>query len=67
MCNGGCKKNEQKEKKLPDSAKKSLQHETPHLSTGKCDVQINPNDIGTETVDFWLWIMDQDLRVAFGQ
>ena len=44
---------------------KNLQHETRHLSTGKFDVQINPKNIGTGTVDYWLWIMDQDLRVTF--
>ena len=26
-----------------------------------------PKNIGTGTVDHWLWIMDQELRAAFGQ
>ena len=52
---------------ISKQCKKILQHGTRHLSTGKFDVQINPKNIGTGSVDYWLWIMDQDLRVVFGQ
>ena len=31
------------------------------------DVQINQKNIGIGTVDYWVWIMNQELRVAFGQ
>ena len=30
-------------------------------------VQINRKNIGTGTVDYWLWIMDQEPRDVFGQ
>ena len=35
---------------------------SPHI---RCE--INRKNIGTGTVDYWLWIMDQELRAAFGQ
>ena len=31
------------------------------------DVQINQKNIGTGTVDYCVWIMDKELRAAFGQ
>ena len=61
---GAVKKRAEREK-IGKQCQKSLQHETRHLSTGKFDVQINSNNIGTRTVDYWLWITDQDLRVTF--
>ena len=61
---GAVEKRAEREK-IGKQCQKSLQHETRHLSTGKFDVQINSNNIGTRTVDYWLWITDQDLRVTF--
>ena len=31
------------------------------------DVKLTEKNIGTGPVDYWLWIMDQELRAAFGQ
>ena len=31
------------------------------------DVELTEKNIGTGTVDYWLWIMGQELRAAFGQ
>ena len=51
--------------------KKSLQRETPlirprirYWRNSMFKVAAN---IGTGTVDYWLWIMDQKLRATFGQ
>ena len=40
-------------------------------NTKHCPIKPTVNsphqNIGTGTVDYWLWMMDQELRAAFGQ
>ena len=47
--------------------KKSKTRNTAFKTRHIFDVQINRKNIRTGTVDHWVWIMDQELRAAFGQ
>ena len=47
--------------------KKSKTRNTAFKTRHIFDVQINRKNIGTGTVDHRVWIMDQELRAAFGQ
>ena len=74
MCSEGCNKTSGKygENKMANSAhKKSTTRNTARLNQPITrhifDVKLPAKNIGTGTVDYWLWMMDQKLRAAFGQ
>ena len=69
MYNEGCKNIvKYGENKMANNAKKKKKKTLPIATyrQGNSMFKLTKN-IGTGTLDYWLWIMDQELRAPFGQ